>query len=107
MVLVRGDCRKESQSIPTTQDFWFWLEGIAERNLSLSQPHPGPWFWLKGIAERNLSLAQPYTGFWFWLEGIAERNLSLAQPYTFLGYGKRGSAKGSQFNLIGKDFSSG
>jgi hypothetical protein len=28
------------------------------------------WFWLKGIAIRDLSLAQP-NKFWFWLEGIA------------------------------------
>jgi hypothetical protein len=34
LVLVRGDWRKESQSILTIQEFRFWLEGIGERNLS-------------------------------------------------------------------------
>jgi hypothetical protein len=39
LILVKGDWRKESQFILTTQDFCFWLKGIGERNLSLAQPH--------------------------------------------------------------------
>jgi len=37
--MVKGDQRKRSQFISTTQDFWFWLKGISERDLSLAQPH--------------------------------------------------------------------
>ena len=30
LVLVRGDCRKESQSSPTLHIPWLWLKGIDE-----------------------------------------------------------------------------
>jgi len=62
---------------------WFWLKGIAGRDLRLAQPHTGYWFWLKGIVGRDLRLAQPHTGYWFWLKGIAGRDLKLAQPRRF------------------------
>jgi hypothetical protein len=81
LVLVKGDPRTGSQVSPTTCRFWFWLKGIAGRDLRLAQPHRF-WFWLKWIAGRDLRLAQPHTGYWFWLKGITERDLRLAQPHT-------------------------
>ena len=75
--MVRGDWRKESQSILTTQEFWFWLQGISERNLNLTQPHrilvlvKGDW------RKESQSILTTHE-FWFWLEGIDERNLSLS-----------------------------
>ena len=42
MVLVRGDWRGLAKGIsvyPNHIGFWFWLEGIGEKNLSLAQPH--------------------------------------------------------------------
>ena len=52
------------------------------------------WFWLKGIAGRDLRLAQPHTGYWFWLKGIAGRDLRLAQPHADFGFGSRRSPDG-------------
>jgi hypothetical protein len=98
LVLIRGDWQKESQFSPTTLDFWFWLKGIDERNLSLAQPHrilvlvKGDWrkesqfspttqdfFVLVKRDWRKESQFSPTTHeFWLWLEGIGEKNLSLS-----------------------------
>ena len=53
---------------------WFWLKGIAGRDLRLAQPHR-IWFWLKGIVGRDLRLAQPRR-FWFWFKEIARWDLT-------------------------------
>jgi hypothetical protein len=39
LVLVKGDRQMGSQVSPTTQRYWFWLKGIAGRDLRLAQPH--------------------------------------------------------------------
>jgi len=89
---------------PDGISYWFWLKGIAGRDLRLAQPHTGYWFWLKGIAGRDLRLAQPQTGYWFWLKGIAGRDLRLPNHADF-GFGSRRSPDGiSGQNGKKKDF---
>jgi len=45
--MVKGDWRKESQFILTTQDFWFWLKGIGE-GISVYPNHTGFLVLVKG-----------------------------------------------------------
>ena len=98
LVLVRRDWRKESQSILTTQEFWFWLKEIGERNLSLAQPHrilvlvTGDWrkesqfrpttqdffVLVKGDWRKESQFISTTHEFWFWLEGIGKKNLNLS-----------------------------
>ena len=51
IALVKGNRQMGFRLTELYTGFWFWLEGIAERNLSLAQPYTIPWLWLKGIGK--------------------------------------------------------
>jgi hypothetical protein len=80
-----------------TQDFWFCLKGIGERNLSLAQPHR-IFVLVKGDWLKESQFSPTTQDFQFWLKGIGEMNLSLAQTHRISVLVKGDRQKGSQFS---------
>jgi hypothetical protein len=60
LVLVRGDWREESQSILTTHKILVLVRGDWREESQSILTTQEFWFWLKRIGERNLSFTQPY-----------------------------------------------
>jgi hypothetical protein len=84
LVLVRGDWREESQSILTTHKILVLVRGDwREESQSIITTHKilvlvrGDW------REESQSILTTQE-FWFWLKRIGERNLSFTQPYIIL-----------------------
>ena len=54
----------------------------------LTELHTGFWFWLEGIAERNLSLSQPHTVFLVLVRGDCRKeSQSIPTTHRFFGSG--------------------